>query len=158
MVRTTLAATASDLRFRLIPWAELTKDELYAILHLRDLVFVVGQGITCEPEVDGRDPECDHVMVWRGAQLIGTARVFPRCDPLVIGRVAVHGDFQRGGYGTWMMEQLRDALGDVASELHAQAHLEAWYTRLGWQRVGDLFYEAEIPHVMMVRGPQASKR
>ena len=36
--------------------------------------------------------------------------------------------------------------------LHAQAHLEAWYTGLGWTRVGEVYEEAEIPHVTMTRG------
>ncbi|MFN3199093.1 MAG: GNAT family N-acetyltransferase [Bradymonadia bacterium] len=140
-----------QLTFRLTPWADLSKDDLYAILHLRDLVFVVGQGITSEPEVDGRDPECAHAMLWHGELLIGTARVFTEQSPQVVGRVAVHPERQRGGYGTWLMEQVQEAMGDVSAELHAQAHLEAWYARLGWRREGDVFYEAEIPHVMMVR-------
>jgi predicted GNAT family N-acyltransferase len=35
--------------------------------------------------------------------------------------------------------------------MHAQAHLESWYTRMGWTAVGEGFVEAEIPHRHMVR-------
>jgi ElaA protein len=143
----------SDLGFTFLPFEELSLNELYGILHLRDLVFVVGQKITSEPEVDGRDPLCAHAMLYDGAQLVGTARVFLSEDPAVVGRVAVRPDRQGEGLGTVLMEQVQQALGARKAELHAQAHLEAWYTRLGWRRVGDVFVEAEIPHVMMVWEP-----
>ena len=42
-------------------------------------------------------------------------------------------------------------IGDRPAAMSAQAHLEAWYTRVGWQRVGDVYDEANIPHVKMIR-------
>lgn len=139
-----------DLQCDLKHFDELSTREIYDLLHLRDLVFVVGQKITAEPEVDGRDPECVHARIFDGAQLLGTARIFADQRPLVVGRVAVHPDRQRGGVGTVLMRHIQAWLGERPAELHAQAHLEAWYTSLGWQRVGDAFEEADIPHVMMV--------
>ncbi len=131
---------------------QLTKDELYRIVVLRNLVFVVGQGITVEPEVDGRDPECAHAMLWEDGELVGTARLFVDEEPVVVGRVAVHPDRQRQGLGSVLMEAVQEYLGARSAELHAQAHLEAWYARLGWTRTGEPFEEAEIPHVMMCWG------
>lgn len=133
---------------------DLSLRALYDILHLRDLVFVVGQGITCEPEVDGRDPECTHAQL-RDADgtLLATARVFHQVAPLVVGRVAVHPTHQRGGIGTRLMRDLQAWLGPRPAVLHAQAHLEGWYASLGWVRHGPLFVEAEIPHVEMRWNP-----
>jgi ElaA protein len=130
-------------------YRELSKDELYRIMVLRNLVFVVGQQITAEPEVDGRDPECEHAMLCVDGELVGTARIFCDEDPAVIGRVAVHTDWQGRGLGTVLMQAIQQRLGARLTELHAQAHLEDWYSRLGWQRVGETFEEAKIPHVMM---------
>ncbi|AWV88961.1 GNAT family N-acetyltransferase [Bradymonas sediminis] len=135
-------------------YRDLTRDELHDILALRVLVFVVGQKITSEPEIDGRDPECAHMMLWQhGAddtrRLIGTARIFVDEAPQVIGRVAIHPDFQGQGLGTRLMRAAQTSLGQHLGELHAQAHLEDWYHRLGWRRVGEPFVEAEIPHIMM---------
>ena len=114
-------------------------------------VFVVGQKITSEPEVDGRDPECSHAMLWEGDTLVATARLFLHETPRLVGRVAVHPDRQRQGLGSVVMREVQRALdGGAPAELHAQAHLEAWYTRLGWRRVGEVFMEAQIPHVHMV--------
>ncbi|MFU8806058.1 MAG: GNAT family N-acetyltransferase [Bradymonadaceae bacterium] len=147
-----------DLRFALKRFEALSLQELYDVLYLRNVVFVVGQKITSEPEVDGLDPRCSHAMLYAGDELVGTARVFDEESPMVIGRVAVHTERQREGLGTILMERIQDELGDTACELHAQAHLEEWYSRLGWKRVGEVFDEAGIPHVMMVRGDVGTAR
>lgn len=143
------AAKRGELSFRISRFDELSLTELYNMLHLRDLVFVVGQKVTAEPEVDGRDPECEHIQVFEEGQLIATGRLFVDAHPIMVGRIAVHPEKQRGGYGSWMMARINERLGTRASEMHAQAHLEGWYTRCGWERFGDEFVEAEILHVPM---------
>jgi len=37
--------------------------------------------------------------------------------------------------------------------MHAQAHLADFYGRHGFEIRGDLFYEANIPHYLMVHEP-----
>jgi ElaA protein len=140
-----------ERRCDFIPFDRLTPHELYAALALRDRVFVVQQKITCEPEVDGRDPDCTLVLLWDGDALVGTARLFERVSPVVVGRVAVDTSLQRSGVGSRLMQHINDYLRKRPAELHAQAHLEAWYARMGWSRVGDPFLEAEIWHVTMRR-------
>ena len=128
----------------------LSTRQLYAILALRCEVFVVGQQITDEPDVDGTDPECAHAMLWDEDELIGTARIHTQASPWSVGRVAVV-DARRGeGFGTKLMEAIHAYIGDRPAELHAQAHLEQWYRSLGWERVGEPFVEAGIDHVRMV--------
>ncbi len=139
----------AELRFDVLHFDDMTARDFHDIAWLRNVVFVVGQKITAEEEIDGRDPECAHARLFLGERLIGTARIFVDESPMVVGRVAVHTDLQRGGYGTRVMEGVQEFLGDRAAELHAQAHLEDWYERLGWERFGDVFEEANIPHVMM---------
>ena len=139
--------TVEDVTIK--PFEELSLRELHDILWLRNVVFVVGQKITAEPEVDGLDPECEHVMLWSGDRLIGTTRIFHKRDPIIVGRVAIHTEMQRKGLGSVMMKAVQAHLGDRHAELHAQAHLEDWYARLGWVRFGEEYIEAEIPHVSM---------
>lgn len=138
-------------RMEIKDFHQLTLQELYDLLVLRNIVFVVGQKITSEPEADGLDDECAHALLYAGDDLIATARLFMSRSPVVVGRVAVHPDHQRGGVGTGLMDHVGRYIGERSAELHAQAHLEAWYTRLGWRRVGEVYMEAEIPHVTMVR-------
>jgi predicted GNAT family N-acyltransferase len=147
-------SAASEYRVEIKPYEALTRDELHDIFMLRNVVFVVGQGITAEPEVDGRDPECEHAMLWEDDTLLGTARIFHREEPKVVGRVAVLTSRQGQGLGSILMEAVQAHIGEASAELHAQAHLEDWYTQLGWVRVGEIFEEAEIPHVMMQWGQE----
>lgn len=134
---------------------DLNLMELYNILHLRDVVFVVGQKITAECEVDGEDPKCSHVLLYLGEELIGTARLFLKLSPISVGRIAIHTDYQGKGYGGELMRFIAELLGDRSAIMHAQAHLESWYTSLGWERVGEEFIEAEIRHVTMIRKPSS---
>jgi ElaA protein len=132
------------------PFDELTTEQLYAILAVRCEVFVVGQKITAEPDVDGADPACAHAMLWEDGELLGTARIKTEVNPWSVGRVAVVDERRGEGLGTELMEAIQTYIGDRPAELHAQSHLEDWYCDLGWERVGESFIEADIEHVRMV--------
>ena len=51
------------------PFGELTPHELYAILQLRNAVFVVEQQCIFQ-DADNKDPYCYHVMGWE--QTVGS--------------------------------------------------------------------------------------
>ena len=139
-------------RFEFKRFHELTLNELYEIMWLRNIVFVVGQKITSEPEIDGFDRECVHAMLYVDERLVGTARISMGSEPVKVGRVAVHTDEQGKGYGTVLMRHVQEEiLGEREALLYAQAHLERWYASLGWVREGEVFVEAEIDHVAMRR-------
>ena len=136
------------------PFAALTLTELHACLKLRGEVFVVSQRICEVPDVDEYDPACHHVMLWREGELVGTARFMTLGSPAVIklGRVAVSEAHQRKGLGTTLMRGVQDwitAQPGRQGVMHAQQHLESWYTTLGWRREGGPFSEAGIEHVKM---------
>jgi ElaA protein len=144
---TPMTITFAHARFQ-----DLSLLDLHDILWLRNEVFVVGQKITVEPEVDGQDPACVHV--WgRDAygNCVATARVFLDCDPVKVGRVAVATGLQRSGVGSALMAAVHTVIGPRDAALSAQAYLETWYRRLGWTSVGERYDEAEIPHIWMVR-------
>ncbi len=130
-------------------YESLSKRELHDILELRSRVFVVEQEITEEPEVDGRDPEAHHVMMWDGERLVGTVRILLDKAPVKVGRVAVDKEFRGEGRGAAMMRAVGEYLGNRHAKLHAQSHLEGWYAGLGWQRVGENFDIVGIDHVRM---------
>ena len=140
------------LSFICKPFRALTLLELHDVLWLRELVFVVGQKITVESEIDGEDPAHDHVLGRDelGA-LIATARLRFDHEVVKVGRIAVHPERQRRGVGGSLMQAIDGFLGHRAAEMHAQAHLESLYGALGWRRVGDPFLEAGIDHLRMVR-------
>jgi len=135
------------------PFAELTLMQLHDILWLRNEVFVFGQKITDEPEVDGKDPACTHVVGvdTETGRTVATARIFLDVAPIKVGRVAVALDMQRGGVGTALMAAVHDVIAGRPAALSAQAYLQRWYERLGWTAEGEIYDEASIPHIWMVR-------
>jgi ElaA protein len=84
---------------------------------------------------------------------VATARLFLGKTPVKVGRVAVRTDLQRLGLGRELMGHVHDILGDRPGAMSAQAHLGPWYTSLGWRQIGEVYTEAEIPHIRMVREP-----
>lgn len=117
---------------------------------LRYEVFVVEQKVPVELEWDDMDAECLHAVVQddRGEPL-GTGRLLPDGH---IGRMAVRISARGSGAGglilTSLMEEARRR-GDHSVMLHAQLHAASFYERHGFQREGNVFEEAGIPHVFM---------
>ena len=140
------------IRYQHAPFDELTLMQLHDILWLRNDVFVVGQKITSEPEVDGLDPQCVHVWgVDEGGRTVATARLFMAKDPVKVGRIAVARGLQGQGVGTELMGYVHQVMGGRAGALSAQEYLREWYGSLGWVADSDVYDEAGIPHVHMSR-------
>lgn len=137
--------------------AEITAAELYALLRLRVDVFVVEQACAY-PELDGQDLLDDSLQVWAhdDGELLGTIRVLgSRGDSPAIGRVATAGAARGRGVAAALIEHgITLCRPDATIHLHAQAHLEQWYARFGFERAGAGYDEDGIPHVPMVRTPR----
>lgn len=146
------------LKFECYAFAELQLDQLYAILALRQEVFVVEQHCPYL-DADGQDQVARHLLGWdEEGRLAAYTRILPIGaayeGSAAIGRV-VTAAFARGrGYGRPLMEkaliELRNAYGKVAIKLSAQAHLQGYYESLGFERVGEAYLEDGIPHVSMI--------
>lgn len=139
------------VQFKHGSFESLALRELHDILWLRNIVFVCGQKITVEPEVDGLDPDCVHIMGTVEQRMVATARLIMTCDPIKVGRIAVHPDWQGQGIGSQLMRYVHQVLADQPAAMSAQAHLLKWYQSLGWSVRGERYEEAGIPHVYMTR-------
>lgn len=135
----------------------LSVHELYAIMQLRNEVFVVEQNCVFQ-DADDKDQLSHHVTGWNGNKLVAYTRIVP---PLVsynepaIGRVVTSPDARGGGLGRLLMEKSLEALyniyGRVPVRVGAQLHLEKFYNSLGFQRSSDMYLEDGIEHIEMVR-------
>lgn len=113
---------------------------------IRRLVFIEEQAVPVEDEWDGRDPDCLHILAWRGTTALGTARLLPDGH---IGRVAVLAEARGLGIGVALMQASIVAArshGHAHVELSAQTHALPFYERLGFVAFGDEFIDAGIPH------------
>src|SRR6185295_8222328 len=129
--------------FALRAFHELTPDELYEVLELRQRVFVVEQ--TCAYlDCDGLDREALHLMARDSeGRLRAYARLLPpgsRYAEASIGRVVTDRDVRGTGLGRAVMREavarVRDRFGG-AVRISAQAYLERFYRELGFSPVGE---------------------
>ncbi len=146
------------------PRVELVTDEDApdAAIAVRRDVFVEGQGVPEDRELDGRDDEATHFLARDGDAVVGTARLREYDDSegdgprtAKVERVAVR-DARRGeGWGARIMAAVEDHAREQGYErvyLHAQVPVVAFYERLGYEAHGEEFEDAGIPHREMTKG------
>ncbi|MGG5260556.1 GNAT family N-acetyltransferase [Phycicoccus avicenniae] len=136
---------------RSAPTLELTPEVLYALMRLRQDVFVLEQECLY-PDLDGRDLEPGTVQWWAedgSGEVVATLRALDDGGDVVrIGRVATAREARGAGIARELVVAVLAATrGPVV--LDAQSHLEHWYARLGFARDGAEFLDDGIPHVPM---------
>ncbi len=129
------------------------EDDMNAAFAIRREVFCGEQGVDEAEEIDGLDPECRHYLAWLAGDAVGTARTRSLAEDgaVKIERVAVLKPLRGRGIGKALM--LR-ALADIAAGqavLNAQLPVESFYANLGFVSEGEIFQEAGIEHVRMVK-------
>ena len=139
-----------------LPFAVLSTNELYALLRLRQEVFVVEQDCIYL-DLDGRDQQAIHMLCWSGTELLA----YQRClEPGLsyaessIGRIVVAPAGRGTGLGNELVSRGIDynleRWPTSAIRINAQAYLEAFYNRLGFAAAGDQYDEDGIPHLQML--------
>ncbi len=135
---------------------QLSLQELYTILTLRTNVFVVEQACPY-PEVDGKDPNCLHLLGTINGELVAYLRILPaglRYDKVSIGRVVIKPSHRGKGLGRLMMEQAIHCITNEWKEsqiiIGAQAYLEKFYQSLGFEPVSEVYLEDDIQHLDML--------
>jgi ElaA protein len=150
--------SAVPITWKWYRWAELSPDVLYAFLQLRSAIFVVEQKCAF-PDMDGRDPFCEHLCGWNGlGVLTAYLRLLPpgvRTPEVSLGRVVVSEPGRRQGLGrAVMVEGLRRCESTWPGKpvkVSAQQHLGPFYQSLGFAAVGQPYLEDGIWHIDMVR-------
>ena len=145
------------MNWTLKKFEDLTLTELYAILHLRNEVFVVEQNCIYL-DVDNLDQSAWHLMGWQDDNLIAYTRIFPpgiSYKEPAIGRVVTSPKNRRSGFVKELMLQSISAceklFGNTPITLSAQLYLKNFYTSLGFNAVSDVYLEDGIEHVKMTR-------
>ena len=140
------------------PFAQLSVDQLYAILSLRAEIFVVEQRCIYL-DTDGKDQDSWHLMGFDEGRLVAYTRLVPQGlsypEAASIGRVIVALEQRGKGLGKALMEEsvrrCRDLFGPSDLKISAQWHLEAFYRDLGFEPTGQRYLEDGLPHQAMVR-------
>jgi len=138
-------------------FAELSTDELYGILQLRAAVFVVEQDCVYQ-DLDGKDKKALHVIGIKDEEVVAYTRIFRPGDYFKessIGRVVVKRSERKYGFGYDIMKASIQAVehhfNETSIHLSAQTYLKKFYISLGFEEVGDVYLEDNIPHIGMLR-------
>jgi ElaA protein len=136
----------------------LTPNELYSVLQLRNEVFVVEQNCVFQ-DADNKDQDSHHLMGWDNEMLVAYSRIVPlgiAYDSFPsIGRVVTSPKLRRAGIGKILMkesiEQLQKLFGASSIKLGAQLYLKGFYESFGFEQSSDVYMEDGIPHIEMIR-------
>ena len=134
------------------PTAALPLETLYAILRLRQEVFVVEQECAYL-DADGRDLEPDCIQVWveEGGAVVATARLLTEPGGHRIGRICTTPRARSRGLGANVVEAAIALAGDGPITIDAQSQLTEWYGGFGFASTGHEFVEDGIHHTEMRR-------
>ena len=96
-----------QLKWKLNYFKELSTDELYTILQLRNEVFVVEQNCIYQ-DADSKDSISFHLSGWDGVNLVAYCRILPpgvSYTEASIGRVVSAPQYRNKGYGKQLMNE-----------------------------------------------------
>lgn len=119
-------------------------------LAIRAEVFIDGQGVPANEEVDGRDPDCLHWLVTDDLGPVATLRVLPKSEKMSkIQRVAVLERARGTGLGAMLMQHVMAELAEMGfthATLGSQLSALGFYERLGFVAHGPTYLDAGIAH------------
>ena len=138
---------------------ELTPYELYAIMQLRNEVFVVEQNCVFQ-DADDKDQDCYHLMGFVGDKLGAYTRLVPPgiiYSEISIGRVVTSPVVRRGGAGRELMKKSIEScyalFGEQSIKIGAQLYLKKFYESFGFHQISDVYLEDGIEHIYMRKVP-----
>lgn len=151
-------ADAQPIHWRLLAFNELSNHDLYALLALRESIFIVEQDVPYA-DIDGKDLHCTHLLGCLHGELVAYMRILPvglfEAGFFSIGRVVLKQDLRSTGIGHELvrqgMQHLDSIRGNVPVKISSQLYLKNFYSRFGFVAVGEMYIEDRIPHIAMVR-------
>lgn len=141
----------SQITFKVVDYRDYSAD----IQGVRRSVFHIEQGVDPTLDLDGKDEAADHILAYIENQPVGTVRVRYLDNKIAkIERLAVLSDFRGRGIGKLLMEKALEIAAKKQSNtvvIHAQDYVKSLYLKLGFLPEGELFEEAGIAHVKMIK-------
>lgn len=134
-----------------------TNDKLQIAQQIRYNVFVIGQNVPAEEEIDEFEAESFHYLAYIGGAPCGSARWRVTNKGVKLERFAVLEAYRGFGVGSALLVKI---LNDISKNsetkgkelyLHAQVTAMKLYSNFGFNKVGELFQECDIDHYKMVK-------
>jgi len=136
---------------------QLTTNELYDLLRLREQVFIIEQN-SIYADIDNKDQRAIHILGKHNQKIIAYSRLFNAGDyfeTTSIGRVVVDKKYRKHKIGKILMEksiaEIENQFFKTTITISAQCYLVDFYQSLGFKSVGKSYIEDGIPHIQMIR-------
>ena len=145
-----------QIQWLLKKFEDLTPHELYAILQLRNEVFVVEQNCVFQ-DADDKDQNAYHLMGFSNKLIAYTRLVAPGkiYEQASIGRVVTSPSIRKSGAGKELMQQSVESVynlfGKQPIKISAQLYLKNFYESFGFKQVSNVYLEDGIEHIYMIK-------
>ena len=145
-------------QFKVKAFKDLTVDELYAILQLRETVFIVEQNCIYN-DIDNLDQVCYHLFSedQNTGKIIAYTRLVPaniKFDVPAVGRLISDKNYRGKGLGRALMvksiEEVCRLFNTNVVKISAQTYLLNFYISIGFKPISQPYEEDGIEHVDMI--------
>lgn len=135
---------------------KLNSPEYQHCLDIRRKVFVIGQHVPEEDEVDEYEHASHHFLALLDGEPAGAARWRLKDEDIKLERFAVLEEFRGRGIGSALVEKVLESISSTHPKgsrllLHSQLPAITLYSKYGFKEEGDLFDECGIMHRTMTR-------
>jgi len=128
-----------------------TDDDYESCLFIRKQVFIIGQNIPVEIELDDDKIDATYFLANLSGNPVGTARYRKTDFGIKLERFAVLENARNFGVGKALVLFIINYLkNEKMIYLNAQKSVIGFYEKLGFGQIGDQFYEASIPHKKLI--------
>ncbi|MBU1567899.1 MAG: GNAT family N-acetyltransferase [Proteobacteria bacterium] len=153
-----------ELNWQWYTFEDLSSEDLYAILTLRQQVFVVEQQCAYL-DCDGLDQGALHLVGWQKIERHSNPLAYLRVilpkkegEMPVIGRLLTHPEIRGKGAGETLLvlglQRIQTIYTESSIRISAQHYLLDFYQRFGFAPVSDIYEEDGIPHISMILSPR----
>lgn len=136
----------------------ISPEQMSYCFQIRKDVFVKGENVPFDEEIDGKDDQAIHFLLYKNNQPIGTMRVFldEEKHQAHFGRVAIMPGFQKQGCGKKMVTQVMKIISrkitPLTVVLSSQEQAVPFYEKMGFSKIdGRIYLDAGIRHCDMRR-------
>ncbi|SFI26279.1 GNAT family N-acetyltransferase [Halpernia frigidisoli] len=146
----------TDLVWKVKNFSELSAEEVYKILNIRQEVFVVEQ--TCYYlDADNYDQKAIHLWAEKNGEIVAYLRIFKeniKYPEASIGRVLTSKSVRGEGLGKilvgYSLQIIFNQLRSKSVRISAQDYLIKFYSNFGFVDTGKKYLEDDIPHTEMI--------
>lgn len=134
-----------------------SKEDVEYAHKIRYEVFVIGQNVPEEEEIDGYEKASIHFIAKKDGVPCGAARWRITAEGVKLERFAVLEKFRGTGVGSALVEAVLNDIKtnadakDKKHYLNAQLTAIPLYRKFGFKEVGEIFQECDIDHYRMER-------